>query len=341
MPRRVERDITSLILATSPLKIRSWMSGELSMISIAAMRPEPASRGTSRCEMSALMFSDRSISSWSRRSSGKKLTTRSSAWLALLACRVASTRCPVSENWMPYSMVSRSRISPIRITSGAWRRVFLSAECQESVSTPSSRCVIPQPLWVCTYSTGSSMVTRCPRVLSLRYPTIVASVVDLPEPVPPTTITSPRLLSTTSFRIGGRSSSSKVGILALIRRIAADGPLLHEGADAEAADAGRGDGEVAFLGGVELAGLPVVHDGAHQRRGLLGGQRPLALRPDLAVDLDGGRKAGGDEQVRRLLLRHPPEEILHQLDGLVAIHVRASAFSARPWSAPCSAPLPF
>jgi len=53
MPRRVERDITSLILATSPLKIRSWMSGELSMISIAAMRPEPASRGISRCDTSA------------------------------------------------------------------------------------------------------------------------------------------------------------------------------------------------------------------------------------------------------------------------------------------------
>src|SRR5213078_799212 len=48
---------------------------------------------------------------------------------------------------------------------------------------------------------------------------MAASVVDFPEPVPPTTIISPRLLSTTSFRIGGRSSSSKVGILALIRRI--------------------------------------------------------------------------------------------------------------------------
>src|SRR5438045_8231094 len=48
---------------------------------------------------------------------------------------------------------------------------------------------------------------------------MAASVVDFPEPVPPTTITSPRLLSTTSLRIGGRSSSSKVGILALIRRI--------------------------------------------------------------------------------------------------------------------------
>ena len=69
---------------------------------------------------------------------------------------------------MPYSMVSRSRISPMRITSGAWRSVFLSAACQESVSTPTSRCVMTQPLWVCTYSTGSSMVTMWPRVFSLR-----------------------------------------------------------------------------------------------------------------------------------------------------------------------------
>jgi len=33
-------------------------------------------------------------------------------------------------------LVSRSRISPIRMTSGAWRKVFLSAVCHESVSTP-------------------------------------------------------------------------------------------------------------------------------------------------------------------------------------------------------------
>src|SRR5215472_5572156 len=48
---------------------------------------------------------------------------------------------------------------------------------------------------------------------------IAASVVDFPEPVPPTMMTSPRFDSTTSFRTGGRSSSSKVGILALIRRM--------------------------------------------------------------------------------------------------------------------------
>ncbi len=51
MPRRVERDMTSLISATLPLKMRSWISGEFSMISIAAMRPEPDSRGIRRCEI--------------------------------------------------------------------------------------------------------------------------------------------------------------------------------------------------------------------------------------------------------------------------------------------------
>jgi hypothetical protein len=40
--------------------------------------------------------------------------------------------------------------------------------------------------------------------------------------------------------------------------------LLHEGADAKAADAGRRDGEIALLGGVEFLGLPIIHDGAHQ-----------------------------------------------------------------------------
>src|SRR5690606_4199960 len=118
----------------------------------------------------------------------------------------------------PYSIVSRSRISPIRITSGAWRSVFLSAACHDSVSTPTSRWVMTQPLCGCTNSTGSSMVMMWPRECSLRWPIMAASVVDLPEPVPPTTITSPRLFMTTSLRIGGSSSSTSVGISVLIVR---------------------------------------------------------------------------------------------------------------------------
>src|SRR5271170_7887597 len=47
---------------------------------------------------------------------------------------------------------------------------------------------------------------------------MAASEVDLPEQVPPTKITNPRLDSTTSLRTGGSSSSSSVGILALMVR---------------------------------------------------------------------------------------------------------------------------
>ena len=96
--------------------------------------------------------------------------------------------------------------------------------------------------------------------------------------------------------------------------------LLHEGADAKAADARRRDGEIAFLGGVEFLGLPVVHDGAHQARALLGAQGAIGLRPDFAVHLDGGRKAGGDEQIGTLLFHHAPEQVLHQAYCLFAFH---------------------
>ena len=88
--------------------------------------------------------------------------TRSSAWLALLACSVAMHRWPVSAKAIACSMVSRSRISPIRITSGAWRSVFFSAASQLSVSRPTSRCVTMQFLCGCTNSTGSSMVMMWP-----------------------------------------------------------------------------------------------------------------------------------------------------------------------------------
>ena len=69
---------------------------------------------------------------------------RSSAWFVLFACSVASTRWPVSANAIAWSIVSRSRTSPMRITSGAWRIEFFSATIQPSVSTPISRCVMMQ-----------------------------------------------------------------------------------------------------------------------------------------------------------------------------------------------------
>src|SRR6267378_1205395 len=115
-------------------------------------------------------------------------------------------------------MVSRSRTSPIRMTSGAWRRVFLSAVCQFTVSTPTSRWVMRQPLCGWVNSIGSSMVMMWPWEFSLRYPTIAASVVDLPEPVAPTMITRPRLVMMMSFSTGGSPRSSIFGIVVVITR---------------------------------------------------------------------------------------------------------------------------
>ena len=48
---------------------------------------------------------------------------------------------------MAASMVSVSRISPMRITSGAWRNVFFSALPNECVSKPTSRWVTIDFLW--------------------------------------------------------------------------------------------------------------------------------------------------------------------------------------------------
>ncbi len=83
---------------------------------------------------------------------------------------------------------------------------------------------------------------------------------------------------------------------------------------------GRRDREVALLGRVELLRLAIVHDRAHEGGGLLDRQGPLALGTDFAVDLDGGGKARGNEEIRGLFLGHPPQQVLHQLDSLIAIH---------------------
>jgi len=103
------------------------MMGVLIRISMAALRPLPSAVRIRRCETMALRLLDRSISSCLRRSSEKKLMMRSMVWFALFACSVPRHRCPVSANATACSMVSASRISPMRMTSGAWRRVFFNA----------------------------------------------------------------------------------------------------------------------------------------------------------------------------------------------------------------------
>ena len=116
-------------------------------------------------------------------------------------------------------MVSASRISPIRITSGASRIAFFSALWKACVSRPTSRWFTIDILCLCRYSIGSSMVRMCPVVVLLRWSIIEASEVDLPEPVEPTTSTSPRGVMMTSLSTCGRLSSSMLGIRLRMARI--------------------------------------------------------------------------------------------------------------------------
>src|SRR3989441_420562 len=127
-----------------------------------------------------------------------------------LVCSVPNARWPVSLITSAASMVSRSRISPTRTTSGSWRRMYLSAFLKLCVSAPTSRWFTTQFLCGCRYSIGSSMVTMCSCRSVLILSMIDASVVDLPEPVGPVTSTRPRGFFASSLMMGGSPSSWKV-----------------------------------------------------------------------------------------------------------------------------------
>ena len=128
---------------------------------------------------------------------------------AELVCRVAKVRWPVSAMRSADSTVSRSRISPISTTSGSCRSAERSAFAKLWVSACSSRWLTMHFLWLCRYSTGSSMVTMCSLRSRLTLSSMAASVVDLPEPVGPVTRIRPRGFSHSFSTTAGRPSSRK------------------------------------------------------------------------------------------------------------------------------------
>ena len=69
------------------------------------------------------------------------------------------TRWPVSAAESAVRTVSSSRISPIRITSGSWRRTRRIAWAKLAVSEPTSRWLMIESLSRWRYSIGSSIVT--------------------------------------------------------------------------------------------------------------------------------------------------------------------------------------
>ncbi len=203
-------------------RIRCRMAGVQIMISCAATRPEPSRVLSSVCEITASSDSDSMVRTMSFSSEGNTSTTRSMVLAAELVCSVPNTKWPVSAAVSARRMVSRSRNSPTRTTSGSSRSADFSALANECVCGPSSRWLIRLFLDSCTNSIGSSTVRMWPRSLSLRWLTIAASVVDLPEPVGPVTSTRPRGFMARSEKTAGAFRSSSVRTLdGIVRNTAA------------------------------------------------------------------------------------------------------------------------
>src|SRR5581483_7297773 len=92
---------------------------------------------------------------------GKESRMRSIAIGALPEWSVEKTRCPVSAAVKAAANVSRSRISPTRMTSGLSRSAARRPAAKLSTSRPTSRWWIRQRSLSYSNSTGSSMVTMC------------------------------------------------------------------------------------------------------------------------------------------------------------------------------------
>ena len=113
--------------------------------------------------------------------------SRVTALAASLVCKVAITRWPVKLACTAICAVSRSRISPIMMTSGSCRRMARSARAKV-ISMRALTWVWPTPSR--SYSIGSSTVIIF-SVAESRRDNAAYSVVVLPEPVGPVTSTMP------------------------------------------------------------------------------------------------------------------------------------------------------
>ncbi|MNG11119.1 hypothetical protein D3C84_946310 [compost metagenome] len=138
-------------------RIRLRIADVPSMISWAAMRPPPTFF-TSVWDTTASSDSESIERTIDFSSPGNTSTTRSMVLAADVVCSVPNTRWPVSAAVNARRMVSRSRISPTRITSGSSRNAERKAVAKLRVSRWTSRWLIRHLRGSWTNSIGSSMV---------------------------------------------------------------------------------------------------------------------------------------------------------------------------------------
>ncbi len=167
------------------------VTGPPRRISMAGRRL-PSRVTARRCEMTASSEQASCDVAIERSSGGTIARMRSIVWAAFELCTVAKTWWPVSAARRAIRIVSLSRSSPTRITSGSCRSACLSPCSNDGVSWPTSSCEIMAFWLVCTYSTGSSIVMILQRNELLSRSTIAARVVLLPLPVVPVSRVIPR-----------------------------------------------------------------------------------------------------------------------------------------------------
>ena len=225
---------------------------------------------------------------------GKTSMIRSTVCAVDWVCRVANTRWPVSAAVSAVEIVSRSRISPTRITSGSSRRAAFRASAKSVASAPISRWLTMQLLVA---------VQELDRVLD-REDVLLALLVDHVDH------RRQRGRLARAGRAGDEHEAARLaGELREHRRQAelveardlvrdqaeggADRAALEEAVDAEAGDARDRVGEVELLLVLEPLALVVVEDRvddlARVLRGRAAGSRPCGtISP---VDADRRREA--------------------------------------------------
>ena len=119
LPSAADVASTLAICGVFPSRIRFRMAGLTIMTSQAATRPVPSALGSSCWDRTACSVMESCILTCLCFSSEKTSTMRSTASAADMVWSVANTRWPVSAAVKAVWMVSWSRISPMRMTSGS------------------------------------------------------------------------------------------------------------------------------------------------------------------------------------------------------------------------------
>ena len=262
----------SLISATSPLKIRSEISGVLSMISTAATRPLPSWRGNRRCETQRLQVEREVHQQLGAPLLGEEVDDRGRApgWRCWRAASPGTGgRSRRRRRRAPSSRGRGSRPSGSRRAPGA---ACSSAPISQSVGVDADLALGDDAVLV--------RVHELDRILDRDdvAERVLVAVVDhrrqrwcaCPSRCAPTKMTRPRLVIATSLSTCGRSRLSIVGrICGIVRSTMPTLPCCTNALTRKRPIARRRDREVALLGALELRGLLVVHDRARQRQRVL------------------------------------------------------------------------